>query len=376
MLAAVAAACAVAALGAGSAAAATIFGNVSDEVTHLGIAGVEVCLRPPIFDDCALTDSSGGYSIGEIPAGQYLLYFSAGGNNLPFVSEFYEDKSSSFDADPITLSSSETRQVDAELARGGAISGTLTDEDDGKPVANMAACASGQGDSSERCVRSDSNGQYQINGLPSGEYVVEYESWNQANYLEELYDNTSVLAQATRVTVAAPGTTTGIDAELAKGAQISGHVSQASTGLPMPEVFVCAQQSAPGEHSQCDMTDADGNYALLALPAGTYLVAFEPQHAWFSPAAAQWWRGAATREEATPIVIAPPEAVTGIDGQIGEPAPAQGAAPATAATVVPPPLLRPRLSKCRKGFHRKLVKGKKRCVRVHRRHHGHHRRHR
>jgi hypothetical protein len=389
MLAAIAAAGALVVLTPGYAAAATISGTVSDEITHAGIAGIEVCPNPQPYTfetECAETNSSGVYSLDELPPWQYAISFSAWIGNLPYVSEYYDNKASYLEADPLTLGSvSETRQVDAELARGGSISGTLTDEYSGEPVANMAACASDDTGAHERCAKSNSAGGYQINGLPSGEYSVEYEGWNQANYLHEFYENQESWAQATRVTVTAPAATTGIDAELAKGAEILGHVTQAHTGVPLPEVFVCGERQDPGEFQQCDMTDAAGDYALVGLPAGSYLVAFGREYVPSGPAAAQWWRGVPNFDEATPIVIAPPETISGIDGEVDRtiwtPSVEAGSTTGPSTTVfsnedATPALLRPQLPKCRKGFHRKLVKGKKRCVRGHSHHRSHQRRHR
>jgi Carboxypeptidase regulatory-like domain len=383
-LAVIAVLCAVAVLAPGSSVAATITGTVSGEDTHAGLGGVEVCPTPQPYTfeiDCAVTDVNGHYSFTALPPGQYLLSFSAWVNNLPYVSEQYDDKPGMQSGDPFTLGSpDEVRQLDVELARGGSISGSLTDEGTGQPIAGMAACARDDSDLYERCAKSDGSGNYQVNGLPSGEYSVYFENWNQVNYLREFYEDVETWAQATSVTVAAPDTTSGVDAKLAKGAQIFGHVSQAGTGLPLPDTFVCAEQQSPGEYQECDLTDPEGNYALIGLPAGSYLVAFELDYLPFGPVAGQWWQGAATAEEATPIVIAPPETRTGIDGVVDRPIwglPPEKEPTTTTSPAVPPVTtnVAPRPNKCRKGFHRKLVKGQKRCVRKHRHHRTHHRHH-
>jgi hypothetical protein len=392
----IAAACAMAVLVPGSALAATISGTVSDEVTHVGIAGVEVCPTPQPYTfevDCVETDSNGVYSLDELPAAQYMLSFSAWSNNLPYVSEFYDNKPNNLNADLVSLSSGEERQLDVELAQGGSIAGMLSDQDSGEPVANMAACAWDDTDTYERCAKSDSAGYYQINGLPSGEYSVEYEGWNQANYLREFYEDQETWAQATRVTVAAPGITSGIDAELAKGAEILGHVGDVESGAPLYDVMVCAALAEAPHTGGCDSTDLSGNYAIRGLPVGTYLVAFGTFVGPFTSEAGQWWDGAASMEEADPITIAPPESRTGIDGALpywyGSPPPGSEPVPIVGEETNPPPLPPPPLQvqklpsighsllpKCRPGFHRKLVKGKRRCVRKPRHHRARHRHHR
>jgi len=372
--------------------AAAITGTVSDETTHAGIAGVEVCPTPQPYSfevDCVQTDSSGHYFVGGLPATQYMLSFSAWVNNLPYVSEFYDDKPNNIGADLVTLGSSEeVRQLDIELAQGGSIGGVLSDEDGGAPVANMAACAMDNSAVYERCTKSDSAGHYQINGLPSGEYSVWYESWNQANYMREFYEDEDAWAQATRVTVTAPDVTEGVDAELAKGAEMLGHVSNVETGAPLYGVMVCAAEVDPPHAGDCNWTDTSGDYAIRGLPAGSYLMAFGTFSGPFTTSAGQWWDGASSIEEADPIDIAPPESRSGIDGALpgwyGSPLPGSEPGPTigeeTMASPLPPlqiqklPVIgQAPLSKCRKGFHRKLVKGNKRCVRKHHRHRPRHR---
>jgi hypothetical protein len=365
--------------------AATISGTVSDEVTHAGIGGVQVCPTPQPYAfevACVETDPSGYYYVVGLPTGQYRVSFSGAINNLPYVDELYDDAPDILDADLVTLSASdEVKQLDVELAQGGSISGTLTDEDGGAPIEGMPACAWDVG--TWRCDKSDSAGRYQINGLPSGEYDVEYESWNLVNYQRELYEDAETLAEATRVAVVAPGITTGIDAELAKGAEILGHVSDEESGGPLLGVMVCAGEPPDPERGTCDVTDPDGNYALRGMPAGTYLIEFGVQTGPFSRSVGQWWDGGATLEEADQIAIAPPESRTGIDGSLpyyyGTPQPRSEPAPEVSeeAAAPPPPARfqflpvvgRNPLPKCRKGFHRKLVKGKKRCVRKQGRNH-------
>jgi len=364
---------ALAALVPALAAASSISGTVSDENTHVGIAGIEVCPTPQPYTfetSCVDTDSGGHYLLPGLPGGNYLVHFSAWRNNLKYVSEFYDNKAYSFEADLFALGAAEDRQLNVELAEGGSISGTVTDEGTGLPIAGIAACAIDHEGIPPRCANSDSNGNYILNGLPSGEYSVEFEGGNRVNYLREFYEDAESWAAATKVSVTAPATTPGIDGKLAPGAQILGHVSQVGTGLPVPDVFVCAIEKAPGEREGCDSTDSEGNYAIRSLEAGTYYVAFEREFLPFGPSALQWWNGKSSLAEADPIEIAPPETRSGIDGQVDRPIwhPAEEQHPGS-----PPPAPRPKPVKCRKGFHRKLVKGKRRCVRKHRHHRHHHR---
>ena len=371
---------ALAALTSVAASAATISGTVSAEGGG-PLQGVEVCPtpRPYAFEvDCTETDSAGHYAFGGIPGGDYILYFSAWRNNLRFVSEFYDDVRDYADADLFHVDAAQSATVDAALAEGGSIAGTTTDEVSEAPIAGIRVCARDDQGWEPRCALSGANGEYILNGIPSGDYAVELEGTNEASYLHEFYDDAPRWAAATDVPVTAPATTSGIDAALAPGAGIRGHVSDPVTGAPSRGVFVCADQQAPGEHQGCDTTDAGGDYAIGSLPAGTYLVAFELEYFPWGLWAKQWWNGAETMAEADPIEIVPPESRTGIDGQATSPFwPQERAAE---AQVTPPPAVTPSpavkrpLPRCKKGFHRRWVKGKRKCVRKHRPHHRRHQR--
>lgn len=366
--------------------AASISGAVSDENTHAGIGGIEVCPTPQPYEfevECTKTDSGGHYSFGSLRPASYRLYFSAWKNNLRYVSEYWNDKAAYQEADLVTLGSAEeARQIDVELAEGGSIAGTAIDDATKEPIEGLAACAWDTGGSYQRCDKSDGAGHYEINGLPSGEYNVEYEGWNQVNYIHEFYKDAETLAQDTQVSVAAPATTLGIDAELARGAEILGHVSEVSSGAPVEGAMVCAPpESVPDEevNQNCDWTDSAGNYAIRGLAAGAYQVAFDVEFSgpFGGPGAFEWWQGASARAQATTLELTTPSSTTGIDGKASRPyyLPPPSGGSLTPPVPTLPTLRKPQTVKCKKGFHRKLVKGKKRCVRKHRHHHRRHRSH-
>lgn len=161
------------------------------------------------------------------------------------------------------------------------------------------------------------------------------------------------------------------------GAQVSGGVTQTGSGKPLANVEVCVEAVAPEKGEICDTTDAEGNYTITGIPAGTYLVAFGVE----TPVAgertvAQWWNGASSRGAATPIAMAPPQIFTGINAQLGtspdgsKPHSGGGTivVPGEQATV--PPELIPQ--RCKKGYRWRKVRGVKRCVPKPHHHHRHH----
>jgi hypothetical protein len=336
---------------------------------------VRVCQyesKGAIEESCTQTDGSGHYSFEYLRAGAYLIGFSGQPGNLKWVNEIYDDKHYPWEADLVTIGPTEDRTgVDAALAEGGSIGGEVTDETTGLPIAGIWVCAIDQQGIPARCSASDAFGRYRLNGLRSGEYSVEFEGGNTVNYLSEFYEDSETWAGATKVSVTAPAPTTGIDEELAPGAQILGRVTEIGTGAPLVDIMVCAIEVAPGEYEACDNTDSNGEYALRSLPAGTYLVAFEKEYLPFGLQVGQWWDGASSAADATPITIEPPETRTGIDGQLASRY--RPPEPEVAVVSVQPQTSKPPVKKCRKGFHRRMVHGKSHCVRKHRKHRRHRR---
>lgn len=358
--------------------AGSVSGTVTDAATHGAIAGIQVCANsnPDNYEGiCTETTADGTYQIVGVPAGSYSVRFASYRQDLNYVAE-WSGGDHARPGDLVSVGTGDVSGIDAELEVGGVITGTLTDAETGGPAAGALACVENQDIFFGICLKADANGNYEVNRLATAEYRVSFEGDNEANYLNRYYDETDYSPQADPVSVVAGSEVDGIDAVLTPGAQILGHVSQGGTGAPLADVWVCAEEPAPGDVTRCDFTDEAGDYAIRSLPAGTYLVAFDPEPLPFGVSAVQWWQGASTAAEATPIAIAPPETRTGIDGVIDQPTwgPEPSSEPLQAVTATTLPILaapRPTLRKCRKGSHRKLVKGKKRCVRKQRRHRSH-----
>lgn len=75
----------------------------------------------------------------------------------------------------------------------------------------------------------------------------------------------------TIVTVNAGSPVSGIDFSLAPGGGISGSVTRASGGAPVPSVWVLALNERDGISTSAQ-TDGSGNYTILGLPPGNYRV--------------------------------------------------------------------------------------------------------
>ncbi len=363
------------------AATGAIAGTVTDAKTAEPIEGVEVCAwtLEEEFAGCDIsTSSDGSYVVAGLDPGEYKVEFWPEG--LPYEFQFYEGTQSWSKAKPVVVESGETTSgIDAELAPAAGIEGTVTRGSDGEPVEEVEVCAwplSEEGFGG--CTGTAGDGSYSLSGLEPGEYKVEFwPGFTGQNLAYQFYKDRDRWLEADAVLVEAGETTPGIDAELHPGATISGTVSRAATGAPLEEIRVCSVDGPTGQLWICTRTEPNGSYELPFHSKGQYKVVFSVNIAeWFGEEEFiaeeedgfpnQYWNSQATLAAANVVPLATGQAVSGIDARLGPPAP----------TVVVPPVVKTpvhhKRRHCRKGFKRKKVKGKVRCVRRHK-HHRHHR---
>jgi len=363
------------------AAAGSISGTVTAEGGG-GIQGVEVCTRSEPFSfesPCAQTNGSGVYKIDGLPASSYHVAFFTYVNDLNYVPESWNDKPLNLaggDTVPVSATQDVTG-IDAELEEGGIIEGSAEDGETSGPAVGVEVCASSFSPvESFGCGITGSDGSYAINALATGEYTVSFEGGNNANYLRRWYDEAEFSSGATKVPLTAGDTAPGIDAVLQPGSQVLGRVTEAGTGAALKDVEVCVYDplKVPSVEyaGPCDWTDAAGNYAIRSLPASTYKVVFSqepaPEFILDDTFFEQWWKGVSSVNEATPISLTPPQSATGIDAQLVNMIQKPKPEPIQVSFVPRLNGLKPLPKKCKKGFHKKKVKGKVRCVRKHKRH--------
>ncbi len=351
------------------AAAGSIAGTVTAAVGGAPVAGIQVCARvePLAFEEtCAETDAGGGYALAGLPSGSYKVRFSER-QNRNYVDQFFSGKSEFSTADPIAIAATENKTgVDAALQAGGTIAGTVTDFGTGIAVANFPVCAFASTPLGEvgRCWRTDGDGNYAINGLPPEDYEVEFLGEGEFNYLTQYYDGATTAATATPVPIAGPGDLeSSIDAALRPGAEISGTLTAAGTHKPLSGVEVSLLAPVTEEVLKFVETDSAGRYAFRGRPAGTYVIGFS--HTMFGSFnsdcyQAQYYRGAAGFASATPLTVAPPDVLAGIDGEVTDICPKTGPQPVQVTLIPTAP--QPRPFKCRKGKRKKWVKGRYHCV--------------
>jgi hypothetical protein len=195
------------------AAAGTIEGTVTDAGSAAPVKGVNVCAYGP-SGGCVATNASGEYSLEGLETGSYKVEFNGIESGLNYVTEYYNNKSTFEKAEAVNiLGESVASGIDAALAEGGRIAGTVTDESSSEPIEGATICGFRIGEDIISCDHTNAAGEYLVIGLPTNSYKVEFNA--EPEYELEYYNNKFSPIKATSVGVVAGATTSGINAQLA-----------------------------------------------------------------------------------------------------------------------------------------------------------------
>jgi hypothetical protein len=384
----------------------TISGEVIDAVTKDPAPPVRACASSVDgeFERCGYTKSGGEYAIVGLPSGDYSVHFAPGQEtgvgsepppNYGYAGQYYDGKPSKAEAESVNvIAGATTPGVDAEMAEGGKIAGTVVDAGSKDPLRYVQACVYTAPDfETVNCAVTDANGEYLVEGLAAGQYFVDFRAFGEgpeesANYLHQYYDG-ALLEEADQIAVAPAATTSGIDAEMHPGGQIEGRVTAAAGGMPLQSVEVCALEVSGEEFVRCAETNINGEYAIPGLRTRSYKVKFsalyydEDEAALVEEFATQYYSGASSGALSKPVAVTEGTVTGSIDASMGEPGgapgggdgspvggPADAGSPAgpTPPSTSPPSPKPPRSVRCKKGFKKKTIRGKTRCVKIKRRH--------
>jgi protocatechuate 3,4-dioxygenase beta subunit len=215
-------------------------GKVSDSAGK-PIAGACLTITVEGQTGTIKTDSTGTYTLTDVPPGTYTLSFSGctAGN---YVSKTIAG---------VSVASGKTTTENVSLASAGTITGKVTNS---AGTALPGVCVSFTGPASHSTT-TNSSGVYTAPGLPPGTYTLTFKGCTAGTYLTKTITGVAVSASKTtteNVVLVAPGTITGKVAS--------------STGTKLSGACV----SATGPQSASATTNSSGVYSLTGLAAGSY----------------------------------------------------------------------------------------------------------
>lgn len=248
-----------------------VTGRITAESSGAPLVGLEVCAFDEATNDfhgCANTNGAGEYTLSSLPTASYAISFytdSCGENGCEQENYLRATRSG------VTVTAgATTSNIDAALRTGARISGKVTAEIGGAPIAEVDVCAADTAISYSECAWTNEKGEYTIVALETGTYEVEFTAGEvcsktnctQQNYLPTIYPGT--------ITLTAGGTESPVNIAMAPGGQISGTAtgSEGSAGIE-----VCASNIST-EAGACTFTSENGAYTISALESGEYSVEF------------------------------------------------------------------------------------------------------
>ena len=250
------------------------------------------------------TSASGTYSANRLPAGSYFVCFEAsnatgGASTTGYMSQCYNGKawnippSSPQDTPVPVTTGATTAGVNASLARGGAVSGSVTDSSSpGQPLSGVLVSVYDSSRNYYTSASTSASGTYTVGGLPAGSYFVCFSGSgstggsSSTGYLDQCYngkawDGFSAPSSPTDtlVPVTTGSTSSGINGHLGAAGAISGTVTDTSSH-PLANVAVALfDQSGQRLYGMGATTTANGTYKISGLATGTYYLCFDGSQA-------------------------------------------------------------------------------------------------
>jgi hypothetical protein len=159
------------------------------------------------------TQFDGQYEVDVPEGGPHILVFSRHG----YATEYYDNATTEATATNVPVTAGVTTIANAELAVAGHVTGTITGAGGlGVPDVSITAWQRVGTDwhRTAAAALTDDEGDYDLDGLSTGDFRLEFEGPYGSEYVSEWWDDASTLETATTVSVTSGATTSGKDAEL------------------------------------------------------------------------------------------------------------------------------------------------------------------
>ena len=294
-----------------------ITGHVSERGSGAALAGMHVQVFDFAVPCCPFrqmaqteTSATGDYAV-VVAAGSYKVQFSEYPPPAvrPHLSQWWQDKPFDQGADLLVAAGDRTG-IDETLPVGVFISGSVTAAGGTIPVVGLNVSAQ---DASQPCchfvggAQTDASGNYRFPVAAGSSVKVEFGVFSGpppgTRYLGQWWDNKTDFGAAN--TISALTDVSGINADLASGFVLSGHVTDASGTVPLGTIGVNANDATL---SCCQFivgtqTDSAGNYRLI-VPAGRVIrVFFSTNPAGGVRYLPEWWDDKPFFDQATDIAM-------------------------------------------------------------------------
>ncbi|CAI9391983.1 hypothetical protein [Microbacterium sp. T2.11-28] len=292
--------------------------TVDEDAIYAVVTMLDEDSRPIFSSSRRVSWEDGTYTYSGLDAGTYRVLFFAGPT---FASEWWHDSPTLGGATPITLAEGEARTgVDAELALGSTITGTVT-YPAGTDVTEISTDVSlyRVDDPEDRVASAHAadDGTFTLDGFPPGSYKIKYENHDYSEtgnvVVYQWQGGAFDFEGAHTITVAAPGATVEVTQTLMEGRTISGRISGAWFEATRDDYWMVSAE--PNGYGFVRVED-DGTYTIRRNVPGVYFVhAFSRFGAGAGTAssAGEWWNDSVDQTGATPVDLTTSTAVTGVD---------------------------------------------------------------
>ncbi|RLE21320.1 MAG: hypothetical protein DRJ50_09370, partial [Actinobacteria bacterium] len=261
-------------------------------------------------------DPAGFYTVTALSAGSVKVEFWGPDAYFP---EWYDNQPDFDSATQVeVVPGIGASGVDASLARGGSVSGTVTEEGSTNPVGDLPVDLYDLSWNLKASGKTDPSGDYTVVGLSTGSYKIMFGQYGpypfeqpQGGHIAEWYNDQPDFTSATPVSVTVGSAVVNIDAVLAVGASVSGVVSNQGAGAPVPaEVYV---YDTSGTLLRSGMANASGEYRVSGLPSGMARVEFRDGAGLF---VGEWYNDQLSFASSTPVALTTGVDTPNIDAQL------------------------------------------------------------
>lgn len=318
--------------------------SISGTVTFVGSGDKTIYINAYRQDSYGVSSAipdpvTGRYSITGLAAGTYKLQFVTPGT--VFAPQWWKsgtaaNTGTNVSASIITLGAT-TNAVgfNATIRIGASVAGQVTGSGVGLRSVQVQAfnVESPYGPGSTFSTYTDESGQYRIQGLPPGNYKIEYRPEHGSGYVGQFFGGASTLASASPVTLATSQALTGKNVSLILGGIISGKVMHNARitgvqGIPVNLVSATTPQNYGSAYDA--ITDSEGVFTFTGIRPGKYKILFDTPYSGQSFIRSWWSSGVTTFEAAATITIASGQQITDLGAMIS---------PVTKQVIAPAPIV-------------------------------------